>query len=137
MEGQTPNFESTPVISYTNPRLGRLCKIPTVSQAAPSAIQNVRYSAFSVKGPRLFNVLPQYLRSITGCTTDKFKSELDRYLSKIPDEPLIPGLTKYRRIETNSLIDWAKSPHLHKQDTQSQQKKPPGAAMSGHYVTAI
>ena len=137
IEEQTPNFDCTPVISYRNPRRGRLCKIPSISSAAPSSIQNIRFSAFPVKGPRLFNMLPQGLRNMTGCTTDKFKGELDKYLSKIPDEPLIPGLTKYRRIETNSLIDWINSPHLNAQDTQCQLTRTPGAAPCGHPVTAV
>ena len=137
IEEQTPNFDSTPVIIYWNPRRGRLCKVPSISHAATSAIQNIRFSSFPVKGPRLFNMLPQELRNMTGCTMDKFKSALDKYLSKIPDEPLIPGLTKYRRTDTNSLIDWISSPHLNAQDMQSQLTSPPGAVSSGHRVTAM
>ena len=82
-------------------------------------------------------MLPQELRNMAGCTMDKFKSALDKYLSKIPDEPLIPGLTKYRRTDTNSLIDWINSPHLNAQDMQSQLTSPPGAVSSGHRVTAM
>ena len=62
-------------------------------------------------GPRLCKALPKHLRDLT--STDKievtvgdFKNELDSYLAEIPDEPLIPHYTQYRRIETNSLIDW-------------------------------
>ena len=32
---------------------------------------------------------------------------LDKYLSTVPDEPLIPGYTAQRRCESNSLLDWA------------------------------
>ena len=81
-------------------------------------------------------MLPQELRNMTGCTMDKFKSALDKYLSKIPGEPLITGLTKYRRTDTNSLIDWINSPHLNAHDLQSLLISPPGAVLRGHRVTA-
>ena len=38
---------------------------------------------------------------------DAFKAALDRFLSTVPDEPLIPGMTLFRRVETNSLLDWS------------------------------
>ena len=34
-----------------------------------------------------------------------FKKALDRFLSTIPYEPLIPGYTAYRRAKSNSLLD--------------------------------
>ena len=43
---------------------------------------------------------------MTGCHRDAFKAALDRYLSSIPDEPLIPGYTVFRRCASNSLVDW-------------------------------
>ena len=58
---------------------------------------------------------------MSGCTTERFKCELDRYLATVPDEPLVPGLTQYRRCDSNSVIDWANSPYLHQQDNQLQQ----------------
>ena len=136
-EGQTPNFDRTPIISYQNTRRGRLCKIPSISPSTPCSIKNIRFSSLPIKGPRLFNALPQNIRNLTGCTTDKFKCELDKYISKIPDEPLIPGLTKFRRLDTNSLIDWINHLHLNSQDMQSQLTNSPGAAMCGHPVTAM
>ena len=41
-----------------------------------------------------------------------FKSALDKYLSSVPDEPLIPGMTGFRRVEGNSLLDWSGVPGL-------------------------
>jgi hypothetical protein len=41
---------------------------------------------------------------MTNCTVDSFKSELDKYLSSIPDEPQIPGYTCCRRAESNSIL---------------------------------
>ena len=137
IEGQTPNFDCTPIISYQNSRRGRLCKIPSILPSAPASIKNIRFSSLPVKGPRLFNALPQNLRNLTGCKTDYFKRELDKYINTIPDEPLIPGLTKYRRLDTNSLLDWINHLHLNTQDMQSQLTNPPGTATCGHTVTAM
>ena len=125
IEGQVPNFVSTPIDSHWSPRRGRECKVPPISSSAPASIKTIRFAALPVKGPRTFNVLPAHLRNMTGCTTDRFKSELDRYLSTVPDEPLIPGLTQYRRCDTNSVIDWARSPYLHQQDHQPRNNNSP------------
>ena len=121
IEGHVPNFDCTPIQSYKNSRRGRECRVPPISSSAPCAIQTIRSSALPVKGPRLFNVLPKNLRNMSGCTTERFKCELDRYLATVPDEPLVPGLTQYRRCDSNSVIDWANSPYLHQQDNQLQQ----------------
>ena len=125
IEGQVPNFDCTPIQSYKNPRPGRECRVPTISPSATCAIQTIRFSSLPVKGPRLFNVLPKHLRDMSGCSTERFKGELDRYLETIPDEPLIPGLTQYRRCDSNSVIDWAKSPYLHQQNNQLQETNYP------------
>ena len=89
IEGQVPNFDCTPIQSYKNPRRGRECRVPTISPSATCAIQTIRFLSLPVKGPRLFNVLPKHLRDMSGCSTERFKGELD--LETIPDEPLIPG----------------------------------------------
>ena len=122
LEGQVPNFVCTVIESYINPRRGRLCKVPVVSTSAPCSIQTIRLSSLPFRGPRLFNSLPRSLRNLTGCDTQKFKCELDKFLAAVPDQPLIPGLTQYRRIESNSVIDWINSPYLHGQDTQCQRR---------------
>ena len=121
IEGHVPNFDCTPIQSYKNSRRGRECRVPPISSSAPCAIHTIRSSALPVKGPRLFNVLPKNLRNMSGCTTERFKCELDRYLATVPDEPLVPGLTQYRRCDSNSVIDWANSPYLDQQDNQLQQ----------------
>ena len=50
----------------------------------------------------------RYMRYITNVPVDAFKKELDKFLSTVPDEPQIPGYTKYRRADTNSIIDMVK-----------------------------
>ena len=125
IENQIPNFESTPIKAYWNSRRGRECKVPSIISTASSAIKTIRFASLPIKGPRLFNVLPPEIRNMCQCPTERFKSELDRYLATIPDEPLLPGLTKYRRCDSNSLIDWAKSPCLHQQDRQHRRNDSP------------
>ena len=100
IENLVPNVGN--ISSYRNPRQGRKCYIPLV-QRGPW--QKLVYSSFKIQGPRLFNALPSYLRNLSGCTKDKFKNELDKYLFRIPDEPLMPGYTALRRSDSNSIIN--------------------------------
>ena len=98
-----------------------------------SWITDIRFSSLPVKGPRLFNVLPKHLRDMSKCSTERFKGELDCYLETIPDEPLIPGLTQYRRCDSNSVIDWAVSiPASAEQPAPGNQL--PRAGWGGHNV---
>ena len=121
--GTCSKFWMHPIQSYKNSRRGQDCRVPPISSSAPCAIQTIRFSILPVQVPRLFNVLLKHLQNISGCTTESFKCELDRYLATVPDEPLVPGLTQYRRWGSNSVIDWANSPYLHQQDNQLQQHK--------------
>ena len=111
LEGIVPNISDDHGISaQKHPRRGRECRVPKVSTSAPSRIQTIRFSSFAVKGPRIFNSLPKHLRNFTGGTVDNFKHRLDVYLQNIPDEPLIPGYTAFRTVNSNSIIAW--SAHL-------------------------
>ena len=107
IEGQVPNLDATPITARTHVRRGRECIVPQVSNASPTSIQAIRANSFAIRGPRLFNTLPAHLRNLTNCKPEAFKSALDAHLRSIPDEPLIPGLTQFRRAESNSLIEWA------------------------------
>ena len=95
-----------PLVSFQwHRRRGRECLVPRVSVTASSSIQRVRYCSLPVKGPSIFNYLPRSVRNITGCNVETFKAELDRYLSSVPDEPLILGYICYRGNSSNSLLD--------------------------------
>ena len=109
LEGSTPNISEGPSgrSAYWNDRRGRYCQVPGVLTSAPCRIQNIRRASLGIKGPRLFNSLPKCLRNLTGVSIDTFKNNLDKFLKSIPDEPLIPGYTKYRSVDANSIIDWA------------------------------
>ena len=91
------------------------------------AVQTIRYSTLSHVGPRLFNSLPKSIRDASGCSVDEFKGMLDRLLALVPDQPLIPGLTDLKRIDTNSISDWIDSPYLSVQDWQCAPTGPSAA----------
>ena len=132
LEGHVPNIETTPVTYQHHVRRGRLCHIPKVSNTAHLAIQKVRLSSLAVRGPRLFNALPWHIRNLTRCDVNSFKDKLDKFLSTVPDEPLVPGYTQYRRCDSNSLIDWCTSSHLRQMDDLgvSKEYQPQDAAVA-------
>ena len=102
LEGHVPNFGIS--INY-HIRRGRLCVIPTVKQSAPARIKTIRYASFAIKGPQLFNTMPEHIRNMKGCSTLEFKKALDSFLENVPDEPRIPGHQKFCRADSNSLVD--------------------------------
>ena len=55
---------------------------------------------------KLFNALPRNIRDLKGCSVEKFKSELDKFLLKLPDAPLIPGYTATSLVGGNSVVEW-------------------------------
>ena len=104
LEKQVPDLTSGKIYSINvGGRLGRKCSFPSIKNNAPTEIKNIRYACLSVKGPRLFNALPAELRNLTNISVKAFKRQLDRYLARVPDEPLIPGYTAMRRADSNSL----------------------------------
>ena len=114
LEGLVPNIgsDSAAISANWHPRRGRECVIPGVSPRAPTKIQSIRRASFAINGPRIFNSLPKYIRDITECDISLFKAHLDRYLTQVPDQPLIPGYTAYRQCDSNSLIDWSRNAQL-------------------------
>ena len=81
LEGEVPNYGIT---KTENIRLGRFCEIPTLSKNSKFKVKNLIENSFQTVGPRLFNSLPR-------CTIEEFKTNLDEFLAKIPDEPNLPG----------------------------------------------
>ena len=122
LEGLVPNIASgeDALSAKWHPRRGRECAVPKVSTTAPVRIQTIRRSSFAINGPRIFNSLPQQIRDITGCELSAFKPKLDKVLSKIPDQPPIPGYTAYRQCDTNSLIDWLGNSQLRLEELSRQ-----------------
>lgn len=106
LENLVPNLSVNKIESKYSERRGRLCIIPTLANSqCPSAIINAREASLPLKGAKLYNILPKYLRNITGISVESFKHHLDKYLLTIPDEPTVDGYYGMRAANTNSLID--------------------------------
>ena len=60
------------------------------------------------KAQKMFNKLPKEIRNITGVKVEIFKNHLDKFISKVPDEPNVPGYLKYRPATSNSISDQIK-----------------------------
>ena len=90
-------------INFTeSARRGRMAVVKPHISTAPAAVKRAREASLGVKGCRIFNLLPDSIRNIRGGTVDSFKRSLDSFLSSVPDQPTIGGLT--RAAETNSLL---------------------------------
>ena len=84
-------------------RRGRMAVPHAVLRHTPAAVRRAREASLGVKGVKIFNLLPVWLRNLDGVTVDQFKGELDKFLSLVPDEPTLPG--RGRAATTNSLLD--------------------------------
>ena len=107
LEGYAPNCGVKS--SQENARLGRRCEIPKLAKNGRIAIQTLREQSFQVNGARLFNCIPKKIRAIEK-DQDLFKSELDKFLSSIPDQPrlgsLVPeAVCSITARQSNSLLD--------------------------------
>lgn len=105
LENLVPN---TGISSHTSPRHGRLCSLPKIVTKCSKAIQTIRENSLNVKGPRLFNTIPEEIRNLSGCSVTTFKTHLDKYLDTIPDQPRLPGYTSQCEAETNSILHMRK-----------------------------
>ena len=121
--GSAPNISEGPtrISSKWHPRRGRIRHVPNVLPSAPPRIQSIRRASFGIKGPQLFNSLPIHLRTQTRIPVDKFKAMLDQFVCSVPDQPLIPGYTKYRTVNTNSIIDWVAHARLQSEGSSTQK----------------
>ena len=108
IEGHVPQVGNNRIVSRNHDRRGRECIPPNVSNKSDKKVQNLIYGSLPVHGQRLFNSLPREVRNVTDCKVDVFKRKLDHFLINVPDEPLVRGYEKYRRTESNSLIDMTK-----------------------------
>ncbi|KAK3865741.1 hypothetical protein Pcinc_028676 [Petrolisthes cinctipes] len=106
LEGNTPNpSNNNRVEAYTSERTGRKCIRRAPPAQASVKLKSLLSASLPYSGPIIFNSLPKQIRGITGCSVDKFKSNLDKYLRTVPDEPPVPGYTSFCRAPTNSLPD--------------------------------
>ena len=101
LEKLVPNFG---IQCHTNPRTGRFCLVPHVRSSAAARVQTIRFASLSVNGPRLFNAMPKCVRNMNGCSVETFKAALDKYISRVPDEPRVRSLVPYCIGSSNSLL---------------------------------
>ena len=98
-----PNCEIDEITE--NSRKGRMCKKPPLAKS-----RTLRSHSFQVVGPSLFNALPKEIRNMTKITKEEFKCKLDNFLTTIPDQPKVAGMTPSCLTTlaepSNSLIDW-------------------------------
>jgi hypothetical protein len=87
-------------------RNGRSFKLNPLSRTTSTRVKTLRDSSFFIQSLKLFNALPRNIRDLEGCKLEKFKMELDKFLLKLPDAPLIPGYTASSLVNSNSIIDW-------------------------------
>ena len=97
LEGLDPNVNN----KITSTTHARKCSIPSVKNGR---LSKIREASLPINGPRLFNLLPKLVCDTTGVKLPTFKAALDRYLSKVPDQPQLPRYTAYRHASSNSLI---------------------------------
>ena len=95
-------------ISRNSHRTKALQALRSVTKYTPARVKAARYASLGYRSPCLFNTIPADLRNLTNVLVDKFKKELDKFLSMVTDEPQIPGYTTYRRADTNSIVDMVK-----------------------------
>ena len=95
-----------PGIKFTiNPRTGISCYIPLKNATDKKIVKNLKNHSFLYRAPTLYNKLPLSLKQIFNVRNplESFKSELDKYLFRIPDQPSVNGLT--RAANSNSICD--------------------------------
>ena len=83
-------------------RRGRQCTVAEIVRNSPASVRRARENSLSVKGARLFNLLPADLRNVTSDNVRHFKNKLDCLLREVPDQPTIAE--EGRAAETNCLL---------------------------------
>ena len=83
-------------------RRGRTALPKEIIQSSSSSVKKARESSMGVKGAKMFNLLPSSIRNTNSANVDVFKSALDDFLSRVPDQPTIAG--QGRAAESNCLL---------------------------------
>ena len=87
IEGLVPNL-SAPIMCTYSERSGRSC---VVSHVNMGRLGTLSYNSFRWRSIRMFNKLPKYVRIVSSCSIDEFKSQLDKHLRSIVDLPCRSG----------------------------------------------
>ena len=89
--------------------------IPCKIGAKSAKIKTKQKNSILNCGVRIYNALPIEIRSISDDLIS-FKTELDLFLSKVPDQPAVPGFKPgshdlYGK-SANSIIDWIRTHNI-------------------------
>ena len=77
-------------------------QIPPFAVGCPASVRQALEASLRVKGGRLFNLLPKEIRDLNDVSVETFKSDLDKWLTTVPDQPTLLG--RQRAALTNSLL---------------------------------
>ena len=91
---------------HENSRSGIYVTIPKASVKTPHQVKILQQHSFFCVGPKFYNSIPRELRRVFSQglhPVNQFKRILDKFLSGIPDQPTVAGLT--RAATSNSIID--------------------------------
>ena len=107
IEKLAPNLTTNRIETKYSERRGRYCNIPKLNKShkCSAKMNTIRENSFSVQGPKLFNCLPKEIRNISGVSVETFKRHLDKLLTRVPDQPGVPGYAGSRAAATNSISD--------------------------------
>ena len=103
MQGKVPN----PGLSYKHsPRRGLVLTTPSVNSSKASHANTLLHNSFTRRAPRIFNSLPKVIRNLHYDTSpDLIKKRIDTLLSKITDEPRLPGYYPSTSTASNKVED--------------------------------
>ena len=83
-------------------RRGRECIVANIVRNSPVSVRRARENSLSVQGSKMFNLLPADIRNVTSDNVHHFKTKLDAFLRRVPDEPSSQG--EGRAADSNSLL---------------------------------
>ena len=92
-------FDSIKILQWSD-RRGSLAVPSSIHRNTPSSVRKARERFLNVHGARLFNLLP---RNENSGDFPLFRNHLEIFLSRIADQPTMPGLV--RAAPTNSMLD--------------------------------
>ena len=120
-EKMVPNISGTYGLQfYNSKRHGCMCRIPSYPLYHNKAVI-ARNASFALTASRLWNILPKYIRDLSGLKLIAFKRRLDKTLMLYPDEPRSSSSGRYTDSNgrvSNSLIDIGENVEIKRMLTQ-------------------
>ena len=108
--------------TVSNLKRGRECEVADIVASSPLAVRKARDNTLSVKGAKMFNLLPADIRNISSNNALHIKSRLDKFLATIPDEPT--SAEQGRAAVSNSLLHQLPSANINNIHGRTQRVTP-------------